>query len=73
VYQNLVLKAQRACSEDRASMIDLYRMDRPCATALVNDVVLKIGSPVLAALHAKSPAAHGFAATSRDRDFAASL
>lgn len=73
VYRNLILQAQRACSDDGASMIDLYRMDRRCASALVDGVVLKIGSPVLAALHARSPAAHGFAATSRDRDFVGSL
>jgi UrcA family protein len=73
VYRNLVLRAQRACSEDRSSLLGLYRMDRRCATALVNDVVQRIGSPVLAALHARSPAANGFAAASRDRNFASSL
>jgi UrcA family protein len=72
VYRNLVLKAQRACSADSSSLA-LYRMDRRCAATLVNDVVLRIGSPVLAALHARSPAASGFAAASRDRNFAGSL
>ena len=72
LYRNLVLKAQRACSEGHSTLA-LYRMDRACAAALVSDVVLRIGSPVLAALHAESPAARGFAAAPRDQNFMGSL
>jgi UrcA family protein len=73
IYRKLVLKAQRACSQDRSSLLGLYRMDRQCAAALVSNVVLRIGSPMLAALHARSPAASGFAATARDQNFMGSL
>jgi UrcA family protein len=69
VYRNLIRNAQRACASGM-STLSLYRMDRRCAAALVDNVVLRIGSPALAALHAGSLAAGELTAASRGRSSA---
>jgi UrcA family protein len=51
VYDSLVRKAQRACSDQNAPLTDLHRLDRGCVAQLVDKVVTRIDSPALARLH----------------------